>query len=101
MDVLNKGYLDSETLLAAFKHNNIYCDEKILKCLMRIFKKRINEKISSADFAKFIEIWLLLSSMNDPEIIFIFTSFKDEGDEFIYFLQMIKSKYKTYTLILQ
>ena len=67
MDVLNKGYLDSETLLAAFKHNNIYCDEKILKCLMRMFKKRINEKISSADFAKFIEIWLLLSSMNDPE----------------------------------
>lgn len=67
MDVLNKGYLDSETLLAAFKHNNIYCDEKILKCLMRMFKKRINEKISSADFAKFIEIWRLLSSMNDPE----------------------------------
>jgi hypothetical protein len=35
--------------------------------LMRMFKKRINEKISSADFAKFIEIWRLLSSMNDPE----------------------------------
>jgi hypothetical protein len=56
MDVLNKGYLDSETLLAAFKQNNIHCDEKILKCLMRMFKKRINEKISPADFAKFIEI---------------------------------------------
>ena len=39
-----------------------------------MFKKRINEKISPADFAKFIEIWRLLSSMNDPES-FLFLHF--------------------------
>ena len=37
MDVHNKGYLDSDTLLTAFKQNKIYCDDKSLKCLMKMF----------------------------------------------------------------
>ena len=56
MDVHNKEYLDSETLLTVFRQNNIYCDDKSLKCLMKMFRKRINERISFGEFAKFIEL---------------------------------------------
>lgn len=41
LDVHNKGYLDSDTLLSVFKRHNIYCDDKSLKCLMKLFRKRI------------------------------------------------------------
>ncbi len=54
MDVHNKGYLDSDTLLAVFKRQNIYCDDKSLKCLMKMFRKRIDERISYSEFAKFL-----------------------------------------------
>ncbi len=45
MDVQNKGYLDSDTLLTAFKQNKIYYDDKSLKYLMKMFRKRIDERI--------------------------------------------------------
>ena len=57
LDVHNKGYLDSDSLLTVFKQNNIYCDDKSLKCLMKMFRKRIDERITFSDFAKFIEVW--------------------------------------------
>lgn len=41
LDVHNKGFLDSDTLLTVFKEQNIYCDDKSLKCLMKLFRKRI------------------------------------------------------------
>lgn len=41
LDVHNKGYLDSDTLLTVFKEQNIFCDDKSLKCLMKLFRKRI------------------------------------------------------------
>ena len=56
LDVHNKGYLDSDSLLTVFKQNNIYCDDKSLKCLMKMFRKRIDERITFSDFAKFIEV---------------------------------------------
>jgi hypothetical protein len=56
MDVYNKGYLDSDTLLTVFKQKNIYCDDKSLKCLMKMFRKRIDERISFGEFAKFFEL---------------------------------------------
>lgn len=46
LDILNKGYLDSDTLLSVFKQNNIYCDDKTLKCFMKLFRKRIDERIT-------------------------------------------------------
>lgn len=55
LDVHNKGYLDSDTLLTVFKHHNIYCDDKSLKCFMKLFRKRIEEKITYNEFSKFIE----------------------------------------------
>lgn len=54
LDIYNKGYIDSETLLSVFKQNNIYCDDKSLKCLMKLLRKRIDEKITYSELAKFI-----------------------------------------------
>lgn len=55
LDALNKGYLDSDSLLRVLKQNNIYCDDKTLKCLMKLFRKRVDERITFSEFAKFIE----------------------------------------------
>ncbi len=54
LDVHNKGYLDSDSLLAVFKQNNIYCDDKSLKCVMKLFRKRVDERITFNEFSKFI-----------------------------------------------
>lgn len=54
LDVHNKGYLDSDSLLALFKQNNIYCDDKSLKCVMKLFRKRVDERITFNEFNKFI-----------------------------------------------
>lgn len=55
LDIFNKGFLDSDTLLTVLKKHNIYCDDKSLKCLMKLFRKRIEEKITFNEFSKFIE----------------------------------------------
>lgn len=56
LDVHNKGYLDSDSLLTVFKKYDIYCDDKSLKCLMKLLRKRIEEKITFKEFSKFIDV---------------------------------------------
>lgn len=56
LDVYNKGYLDSDSLLTVFKTNQIYCDDKGLKCLMKMFRKRVDERISFNEFVAFVTL---------------------------------------------
>jgi hypothetical protein len=42
LDVNAKGYLDAESFDKIFKANNIKCDDKNMKCLMKIFRKKID-----------------------------------------------------------
>lgn len=56
LDVYHKGYLDSDSLLTVFKSNHVYCDDKGLKCLMKMFRKRVDEKISFNEFARLVSL---------------------------------------------
>jgi hypothetical protein len=42
LDLDMKGYLDAYSLEKTLKENNIFCDDKNMKCLMKIFRKKID-----------------------------------------------------------
>lgn len=50
VDVKNKGYIDTEDIQDLLEEKRIECDQRILKGIMKIFRKRLNDKISYQDF---------------------------------------------------
>jgi Ca2+-binding EF-hand superfamily protein len=50
VDVKNKGYIDAEDIQDLLEEKRIECDQRILKGIMKIFRKRLNDKISYQDF---------------------------------------------------
>ena len=45
VDVKNKGYIEAEDIQDLLEEKRIECDQRILKGVMKIFKKRLTEKI--------------------------------------------------------
>jgi Ca2+-binding EF-hand superfamily protein len=50
VDVKNKGYIDAEDIQDLLEEKRIECDQRILKGIMKIFRKRLSDKISYQDF---------------------------------------------------
>lgn len=50
VDVKNKGYIDAEDIQDLLEEKRIECDQRILKRIMKIFRKRLSDKISYQDF---------------------------------------------------
>lgn len=56
LDVSNKGYLDSESFAKVFRQNQIACDDRQMKCLFKMFKRRVDDKIMYLDFVRLLEV---------------------------------------------
>lgn len=56
MDEEGKGFITSENIKAVMEENNTNCEAKELKCLMKLLDKKIDERVSSQDFARFIDV---------------------------------------------
>lgn len=65
LDVNNKGYLESESFAKVFRQNQIACDDRQMKCLFKMFRRRVDDKIMYMDFARLLEVWFFL-------VIFLF-----------------------------
>jgi Ca2+-binding EF-hand superfamily protein len=46
IDLQDKGYISARCLQDVLNENNISCDDKDLKCLMKLFRKKVDERIS-------------------------------------------------------
>lgn len=68
LDVNNKGYLESESFAKVFRQNQIACDDRQMKCLFKMFRRRVDDKIMYMDFARLLEVWFFL-------VIFLFWSY--------------------------
>jgi len=42
VDLDDKGYVTSDDFKAVLEENNTFCDAKDLKCLMRLFRKKVD-----------------------------------------------------------
>lgn len=50
VDVKNKGYIEAEDIQDLLEEKRIECDQRILKGVMKIFKKRLTDKIQYQEF---------------------------------------------------
>jgi Ca2+-binding EF-hand superfamily protein len=55
LQLQNCGYVTSEDLRQLLQDNGINCEPKDLKCLMKLFNKRVNERISLPEFTNFVD----------------------------------------------
>ena len=56
MDIKNKGYIDANDVRELLEEKGVACDEKNLKCVMKIFGKRVDDKIVQKEFEKFVDL---------------------------------------------
>lgn len=56
VDLEGKGYISSRCFQNVLTENNVFCDETDLKCLMKLFRKKVDERISQKEFATFIDL---------------------------------------------
>lgn len=56
LDVNNRGYLDSESFAKVFRQNQIAYDDRQMKCLFKMFRRRVDDKIMYMDFARLLEV---------------------------------------------
>lgn len=50
VDVKGKGFIEAEDFQDLLDEKRIECNQRILKGLMKIFRKRLNDKISYQEF---------------------------------------------------
>jgi Ca2+-binding EF-hand superfamily protein len=46
VDLEDKGYISAKCFQTVLSENNIFCDESDLKCLMKLFRKKVDERIT-------------------------------------------------------
>ena len=56
IDLQEKGYISARCFQEVLTENNIFCDEKDLKCLMKLFRKKVDERISLQEFIDFLDL---------------------------------------------
>jgi Ca2+-binding EF-hand superfamily protein len=56
IDLQEKGYISARCFQDVLTENNIFCDEKDLKCLMKLFRKKVYERISLQEFIDFLDL---------------------------------------------
>ena len=56
VDLEEKGYISSKCFQSVLTENNIFCDDTDLKCLMKLFRKKVDERISVNEFVSFIDL---------------------------------------------
>jgi hypothetical protein len=47
VDLEGKGYVSASCFQGVLTENNVFCDETDLKCLMKLFRKKVDERISA------------------------------------------------------
>ena len=60
LDLEEKGYISARCLQTALTENNVFCDDTDLKCLMKLFRKKVDERISVHEFVAFLDLWNIL-----------------------------------------
>ena len=56
MDLGDKGYISADCIRTMLEENNIFCEGRDLKCLMKFFRKKVDERISPQEFVSFIDL---------------------------------------------
>lgn len=56
IDLEEKGYISSQCFKNALTENNIFCDDTDLKCLMKLFRKKVDERITVHEFVGFLDL---------------------------------------------
>lgn len=56
VDLESKGYISSRCLQNILNENSIFCDETDVKCLMKLFRKKVDERILANEFMAFIDL---------------------------------------------
>ncbi len=56
IDLEGKGYISSRCFQNVLTENNVFCDETDLKCLMKLFRKKVDERISQQEFVSFVDL---------------------------------------------
>jgi Ca2+-binding EF-hand superfamily protein len=56
IDLQDKGYISARCFQDVLTENNIFCDDKDLKCLMKLFKKKVDERICMQEFSQFLDL---------------------------------------------
>ena len=56
VDLENKGFLDAEGIRVLLQEHNVYCEAKDMKCLMKLFRKKVDERIKPKEFIEFIDL---------------------------------------------
>lgn len=46
IDLESQGFITSQNLRELLEESNIHCEAKDIKCLMKLFRKKIDERIS-------------------------------------------------------
>lgn len=46
IDLGDKGYISADCMKTVLEENNIFCEARDLKCLMKFFRKKVDERIS-------------------------------------------------------
>ncbi len=57
IDLEDKGYITADCMNHVLKEKNVFCDPKDLKCLMRVFRKKVDEPITIYEFQEFMEVY--------------------------------------------
>ena len=50
VDLEDKGYISAPCFQKVLTENNIFVDDKDLKCLMKLFRKKVDERITISEF---------------------------------------------------
>lgn len=56
IDLQEKGYISARCFQEVLNENNISCDDKDLKCLMKLFRKKVDERINFQEFTAFLDL---------------------------------------------
>lgn len=56
VDLQEKGYIDAEDIRVLLQEHNVFCEAKNMKCLMKLFRKKIDERIKAKEFTSFVDL---------------------------------------------
>ena len=56
VDLENKGFIEAECIKVLLQEHNVFCESKDMKCLMKLFRKKVDERIRPKEFLNFIDL---------------------------------------------
>ena len=56
VDLDDKGFIEAECVRVVLEEHNVNCDSKGMKCLMKLFSKKVDDRIKPKEFIFFIDL---------------------------------------------